>query len=456
MRYKTDDGCVIEDGTLIRVVANSQKVVIPCGVHKIRGRVLGDIRSLKKISTHSNPNENNYTTLEVEPNWKTYFVNIILGKPEEPKEIPYGSDYMLQTMFINSMEENLEEVALPTSLKEIGTFAFLNCTSLHTVTLPDGLEKIHSGAFKNCSSLEEITIPDSVTYIDDFAFFGCVSLKKINLPEKFINSDIFRYCGVLEEINGHRRFSYLDSISVCKDDYFGTLEKEIIPEGTRIIRTATFRNNTSLFNVVMPNSLLTINSEAFSGCTSLQNLILPNNISQIYSYAFYSCTSLENIILPDNLESLGEKAFGYCGNLKEITIPYNVIFIGKDVFYGCKNLRKITLVYKNFKDKKRVQELSKMFEGYFDDYVEIRFESIHKYSERKKILISLINDKLNVQTNMQIIDRENCLPQYEISEAKEDDSSDCNAIYNSEQHTKTTGKKVRRRVRNDHRENKRK
>ena len=60
---------------------------------------------------------------------------------------------------------------LPLTLKEIGAYAFYECSSLEKLELPDGLEKIGSYAFGRCLSLSCVDIPDSVTSLATYAFY---------------------------------------------------------------------------------------------------------------------------------------------------------------------------------------------------------------------------------------------------------------------------------------------
>lgn len=63
------------------------------------------------------------------------------------------------------------KLRLPSTLKEIGAYAFYECSSLDKLELPDGLEKIASYAFGRCLSLLSVDIPDSVTSLSSNAFY---------------------------------------------------------------------------------------------------------------------------------------------------------------------------------------------------------------------------------------------------------------------------------------------
>ena len=68
---------------------------------------------------------------------------------------------------------------IPSSVTEIGDWAFDGCTSLAKIVIPASVTSIGEGAFSRCTSLKEIVIPDSVTEIGARAFDGCTSLTEI-------------------------------------------------------------------------------------------------------------------------------------------------------------------------------------------------------------------------------------------------------------------------------------
>lgn len=72
----------------------------------------------------------------------------------------------------------LEEVVLPSTLREIRFRIFSNCTRLRTVTLPGNIGYVGLWTFSG-SALEDIIIPRSVTTIGAYAFSECTELKSV-------------------------------------------------------------------------------------------------------------------------------------------------------------------------------------------------------------------------------------------------------------------------------------
>ena len=143
--------------------------------------------------------------------------------------------------------QNLVEVVIPDSVKEIGTGAFANSNFLKTIVIPDSVVKIGETAFANCSSLESIEIPDSVKEIGNGAFMRCTSLKNVKLPS-----------GIAEIV--HSMFMYCES-----------LETFVIPDTVKRIDQSAFIYCTSLKSVTVPSSVKEIGPAAFL-CTGIDKL----------------------------------------------------------------------------------------------------------------------------------------------------------------------------------------
>lgn len=158
-------------------------------------------------------------------------------------------------------------------LEEIGEYAFLGCSNLHSLALPEGVITIGEGCFRECSDMISLTLPESITAYPKSMCMWDINLRCIEVS------------GNLEDIGSHC-FAY------CK-----SMERIEIPEGVRHI-----------------------GSNAFSMCESLRSIFLPTTVEELESYAFSECISLENAELPANNKLLGELIFSGCINLRSLTI----------------------------------------------------------------------------------------------------------------------------------------
>ena len=92
---------------------------------------------------------------------------------------------------IDLAPDELTEIFIPNTVKQIGESAFWGCKSLKKVIVPESVEYIGRDAFMDCRALEEIWLPGSLTSIGDGVFCNCKNLKSIIIPkgcqEKFEN-----------------------------------------------------------------------------------------------------------------------------------------------------------------------------------------------------------------------------------------------------------------------------
>lgn len=93
------------------------------------------------------------------------------------------------------------EVVVEEGVTYIASHAFQYCESLETVSLPSTLTEIGGYAFGG-SGLKSIVIPNSVTFIGGAAFVGCESLTSIDLGNglQIIEGSAFIECPSLKEI----------------------------------------------------------------------------------------------------------------------------------------------------------------------------------------------------------------------------------------------------------------
>ncbi len=94
-------------------------------------------------------------------------------------------------------ETNLLSVNIPSSVKEIGVYAFSVCEELESVTFNEGLEKINISAFAACHKLTKIILPSTLTTIEQYGFQNCLNVKIIYIPKSVTNigEGAFYACG---------------------------------------------------------------------------------------------------------------------------------------------------------------------------------------------------------------------------------------------------------------------
>ena len=320
--------------------------------------------------------------------------------------------------------KGLTEITIPDSVNEIKINAFEGCSSLTNMlvdaenpnysstngvlfnkartrlflcpngrsgsyTIPDGVVEIGSCAFIGCTSLTDVIIPNTVTYIGFTAFANCERLKSILVSSSVDNIEFnaFTRCPGLTSIHvdpDNAKFSSVDGVLYNKGKTrlilfpsgksgTYTLPAEVAkiePESlsscsglTNILvdaESAQFSStNGVLFNkgrtslilcprgksgtYTIPDGVSEIATGAFSNCANLTNISIPEGVATIAGYAFWECTALTDITIPDTVTSIGEKAFFLCRKLTNIAIPKGVTTIENGTFYACMELANITI-----------------------------------------------------------------------------------------------------------------
>lgn len=90
---------------------------------------------------------------------------------------------------------NIISIELPKSIKVIGNYAFYGLKGLNKVFLYEGLQTIGEHAFSG-SSLQEIVFPSTIQNIGRYAFKSCSKIQKVELPQSLtvIEAYCFQYC----------------------------------------------------------------------------------------------------------------------------------------------------------------------------------------------------------------------------------------------------------------------
>ena len=105
------------------------------------------------------------------------------------------------------------------------------------------------------------------------------------------------------------------------------------PDGELVtgIGDRAFEFQTSITEIVLPESVTYIGLNAFEGCTSLRSVSMPG-VTSIAHYAFVDCRELETVTNTNNLVSIGDHAFAYCTYLSSFEYAPQLRGIGSSAF----------------------------------------------------------------------------------------------------------------------------
>lgn len=166
----------------------------------------------------------------------------------------------------------ITDIAIPNSVKNIGSLIFFKCEELTKVIIPESITSIGELAFSNCIKLSSVDFPGKLTTIEKGAFSGCKSLREIHLP------------GSITSI-GESAFAYCENITKIK----------------------------------LPNSVIHLGESAFKGCKNLQSISLSNKLTSFERWTITD-TQIKELTLPNSIKRLGDQSL-CCDSLLYLIVP---------------------------------------------------------------------------------------------------------------------------------------
>lgn len=101
------------------------------------------------------------------------------------------------------MHTDIKSIAIPFSVKELGSGIFWNCKFLSSVQLDCIIERLPNSIFACCSSLTSFDVPECIKVIEFGAFDRCTNLQAINLNKglRILENRAFEKCTNLVSLN---------------------------------------------------------------------------------------------------------------------------------------------------------------------------------------------------------------------------------------------------------------
>jgi hypothetical protein len=254
---------------------------------------------------------------------------------------------------------NLESIALPSSVTEIGVGAFSECSSLTSITAVNEDIQASADAFINTAWFDSqqvefiifnnsllkyqgtstnVTIPEGVKTIGTLAFMDNDKIKTVTMPDtlKRIEDSAFLYCEKLNKVIFSKNLEYIGELAFSGTD----LTSVSFPESLRLIGKGAF-SGCELTELKLNSGLEVIGIEAFCG-VPIKKVTIPKTVETISSLAFNFCENLTSVTISNGVKRIESNAFGDCKNLTKVTIPSSVNYIDEDAFYGTKWEKKLT------------------------------------------------------------------------------------------------------------------
>lgn len=242
---------------------------------------------------------------------------------------PVGGAYMAGSMIID-VDKDAKELVIP----ETATYFLHN---IHNVTFIRELCKSYDKIIVKNSSLffqrvlyayaaPKNLVIDCEVYDDkeDFCNYikNCSNLQNIQITDK--SERYMTYDGVLYDKAGK-------TLLACPKNRHGTVK---IKEGTKEIEKNAFFGS-EVEEIEMPDSVKSLEKAVFFNCRKLQKVKLSNSLTEIPDSCFDSNTSLREIVIPDSVRTIGPYAFCSSG-LENIHLGKHVKVIQHDALMDTK------------------------------------------------------------------------------------------------------------------------
>ena len=264
--------------------------------------------------------------------------------------IPEGVEYIGAFAFGNTALENF---VIPSTVKEMGIYPF--CTSqITSVTIPATFTRWPNGFFCG-TKIESIEIPDGVTEIGKYCFEHCDKLKYVKIPStvKVVGESIVKDCSSLvtlsipsslEVMKGDPALPENATLELTGNDNKLRLENGMLvndrgEDGMWLLSVPDDAIVDGRFTV--PEGITAFGNKLFLDRTQLVELVNTGALEHLGSYAL-SNTGITTIDMP-RLRSLGDYAFEDCKSLQSVLLPEGIEDIPSMCFSNCMALSEITL-----------------------------------------------------------------------------------------------------------------
>ena len=222
--------------------------------------------------------------------------------------VPYGVTIIRGGIF--QSWHHIKRVELPSTLKEIGQYAFAECCNLEEIIMPDSVEIVGVEAFHGCSKLKHVTFSRNLHTLESRSFMES-GVEEVVLPNNLtcISKQAFSHCEKLKSVK--------------------------LPRNLKKIEQSAFQY-ADIESIKIPDSVTYIGEYAFYNCDKLKSVRLSNSLSKILKGSF-SSTGLETLYVPDSVINIENYAFSDCTKLKKVDISRRAVqHLGLNSFFGTK------------------------------------------------------------------------------------------------------------------------
>ena len=226
------------------------------------------------------------------------------------------------------------DVVIPDTIEGLPVRILLGVTAQND----NGYTGVVQGVFED-TAIESVYIPSSVSSLGLGTFAHCTKLEQVEFAKgcgiTSLNTSTFESCTALTRID-------LSPLTKLKGTYYSfrdctSLKEIIFPEGMTIIDEGSFLNCSALQSLYLPDSLEKIVKNAFEGCTSIEFISIGKNL-QLFepniSTVIFNSPSLKHITFREGRESLDGYALVAITSPVSVEVPASVNAVSGNTFFN--------------------------------------------------------------------------------------------------------------------------
>ncbi len=259
--------------------------------------------------------------------------------------------------------------ALPTYVRVIAPYAFVQQSVIKTLVLNEGLENIGKAAFYEATSIDEIKLPSTIKHVDSGILLQS-SITNVTIAD---GNSVLTSDGNMIYSKGQDGDTETDVVL-----YIGQSREAVIKDGVKHINGGLFMRDTTVTSVVIPDSVETVGKRAFYQCSNITSITIGKGLKDLGDEGFWQLPKLATITISEDnpymkavnnviyskdgtkllyaaqangMTSLSEiedgvveickQAFEGHVTLTDATLPASVQIIGEKAFFDCEKLAKI-------------------------------------------------------------------------------------------------------------------
>ena len=299
-------------------------VKLPATIKELKNGAFFQCTDLAEVELNQGLEKLNYDVFAGTKSLKTIVI------PGTVKNLPGGNSFANSGIATVVLEEGVETISddfngctalnrvmLPSTLKEIGMYAFEGCTSLKYIDIPSSVRKIGSFAFSG-TGITELELPEGLQTLEaqslghmNGANNADYTLKSVTLPASLTELDYMTFnnaCGLTElTVNGNgtpvtvtgnvpaNLLNTPTSVSGVAPLETLYLNRTFVNGSSTDITSTIFDRKTTLKNVTFGPDMTTV--PALPSCTAIESITVSGNAVPAVSGTGYSAETYANAVL---------------------------------------------------------------------------------------------------------------------------------------------------------------